>query len=175
MSLSITAIKILNQLADLVHQLQERDYRRSSETLSGATIGQHLRHTLEFFISFQAGYRLGTVNYDKRLHDKVIETERDAALATIRHAVEFVSDLHDSKTLTLEVGYDLVSDEHICVETNVWRELVYNIEHAVHHMALIKIAVREVASYVSLQHDFGIAASTIRYNMAEVSRPRSLS
>lgn len=175
MSLSITAIKILNQLADLVHQLQERDYRRSSETLSGATIGQHLRHTLEFFISFQAGYRLGTVNYDKRLHDKVIEPERDAALATIRHAVEFVSDLHDSKTLTLEVGYDLVSDEHICVETNVWRELVYNIEHAVHHMALIKIAVREVASYVSLQHDFGIAASTIRYNMAEVSRPRSLS
>jgi hypothetical protein len=49
------------------------------------------------------------------------------------------------------------------VETTALRELVYNIEHAVHHMAIMKIGVREIASYIGLSSDFGIAASTIRH------------
>jgi hypothetical protein len=70
--------------------------------------------------------------------------------------------LEDS-SLALEVGYDVSKDEFITIATNYSRELVYNIEHAVHHMALIKIGVREAASYIDLPSDFGIAASTIRY------------
>jgi hypothetical protein len=41
--------------------------------------------------------------------------------------------------------------------------LVYNIEHAVHHMAIMKIGIREVADYINLPDNFGIAVSTLRY------------
>jgi len=73
-----------------------------------------------------------------------------------------VKDMYE-KPLLLEVGYDVANDNFVTVETTAMRELVYNIEHAVHHMAIIKIGVREIANYIELPLDFGIAASTIRY------------
>ena len=47
--------------------------------------------------------------------------------------------------------------------SNLDRELVYNIEHAIHHMALIKIGIKEVAPQLQLPEGFGVANSTIRH------------
>jgi hypothetical protein len=63
----------------------------------------------------------------------------------------------------LELDYAVNPAEMQKVPTNFLRELVYNIEHAVHHMALIRIGVREVAPHITLPPDFGVAASTIRH------------
>lgn len=163
MSLSKAAIHILNQLADLVRQINDSDFSRPSPALSGSTIGQHLRHTLEFFICLEEGFKAGVINYDKRSHDKLIERDKALALNAIDRAISFVATFEDQKPLMIEVGYDLVEEEFIPVESNSTRELVYNIEHAVHHMAIIKIGARDVAPYLILTPDFGIAASTVRY------------
>ena len=144
-------------------EIDEKDYVIPSRALSGASIGQHLRHTLEFFICFEKGIEQGIINYDKRAHDKVIENDKFVALACIEKTAAFVKDLNLNKTLILEAGYDLKKEELITIPTNVSRELVYNVEHAVHHMAIMKIGIREVAPYVNLLPDFGVAASTIRY------------
>ncbi len=163
MNLSKAAINILNQLGDLVGQIQEEDFSKPSDTLSKSTIGQHIRHTLEFFICFESGFNRGVVNYDRRQHDKLIETDKFLALSAISKVIEFIKSLHEEKPLKLEVGYDLMREEFVEVDTNSTRELVYNIEHAVHHMAIIKIGMREIAPYVRLDYDFGIAASTLRF------------
>src|SRR5690349_24510814 len=129
MNLSTACSNILNQLTDIVHQLDEKDFVKPSDSLSRSTIGQHLRHTLEFFICFQQGYESGLINYDKRAHDKLIETDKFIALNAINTVAEFVNKLQE-KALRLEVGYDLRREDYITVETNATRELVYNIEHA---------------------------------------------
>lgn len=163
MNLQLACTRILQQLSDLVNALHQEEFIKPSPTLSHSTIGQHLRHTLEFFVCLQQGYEKGLVNYDKRAHDKLIESDKFIALANIQSIIDFVDQFQD-KPLRLEVGYDLVEDNFITVETNAVRELVYNIEHAVHHMAIMKIGVREVAPNIVLPPDFGIAASTIRYH-----------
>jgi hypothetical protein len=168
MNISKACIQILNQLATLIREIDERDFIKPSEALSKSTIGQHLRHTLEFFICFEQGFEHGVINYDKRAHDKLIECDKFIALAAIEKILSFVNSLHDNRPLTLEVGYDLRKEEFITVETNATRELVYNIEHAVHHMAIIKIGIREVAPYISLSPDFGVAASTVRHKQSAV-------
>lgn len=155
--------KILTQLTDLIYQLGDDDFSKPSEALSRSSIGQHLRHTLEFFICFEEGYRTGRINYDKRAHDRLIETDRFVALNTIQRIDKFVQSLQLNLQLKLEVGYDVNSDSFATVETNALRELVYNIEHAVHHMAIMKIGIREVAPYITLAPDFGVAASTLRH------------
>jgi len=169
MSLSKAAIRILSQLAYLVKQIHPSDFVKPSDTLSGSTIGQHIRHTLEFFICFEQGFKEGVINYDKRRHDESMQMEKVVSLEAIHRSIAFITDLQHNKPLKLEVGYDLANDDYITVNTNANRELVYNIEHAVHHMAIIKIGVREIAPYVKLDHDFGIAASTVRYSLAGVS------
>lgn len=166
MTLSKAAINILRQLADLVEQIKDSDFCRPSHALSKSTIGQHIRHTLEFFLCLESGFKRGTINYDKRNHDKLIESDKILALAAIERGIQFVSGLQPDLPLTLEVGYDTISEEYVSVETNSTRELVYNIEHAVHHMAIMKIGVREIAPYVTLPADFGIAASTLRFHQA---------
>jgi len=168
MNLTTACTHILAQLNDLVVQIDEHDFTKPSITLNHSTVGQHIRHTLEFFICFDHGYEKGVVNYDKRAHDKLIESDKFIALAAINRITEFVNGFNTDKPLTLEVGYDLDSDSFVTIQTNAVRELVYNIEHAVHHMAIMKIGVKEVASYIALPKDFGIAASTVRYQ--EVSK-----
>lgn len=163
MNLNKACGNILTQLTDLVNQLSEQDFIKPVDSLGRSTIGQHLRHTLEFFICLEKGFEGGLINYDKRAHDKLIESDKYIALATINKINEFVSSQSSDKALKLEAGYDLDKEEFVTIETNFLRELVYNIEHAVHHMAIMKIGIREIAPAISLPHDFGIAASTIRY------------
>lgn len=163
MTLSQAATNILDQLADLVKQIHENDFKKPSEILNGSTIGQHIRHTVEFFLCFESGYKAGLINYDKRAHDKLIESNKDLALAAIQQALQFVRSLKEDRPLILEVGYDLAREEYVELDTNISRELVYNIEHAVHHMAIIKIGIRQIAPYIQIDKDFGVAASTLRY------------
>lgn len=161
---------ILNQLADLISQIHEHDFAKPAESLGNSTIGQHIRHTLEFFLCFESGYSQGVINYDKRAHDKLIETDKYIALSSINKVREFTASFVE-KPLLLEVGYDLIKDDFATIQTTATRELVYNIEHAVHHMAIMKIGIREIAEYITLPADFGIAASTIRYKDSKISVP----
>jgi uncharacterized damage-inducible protein DinB len=163
MNISISALRILDQLRNVVESIESNDFCAPSEALSGSTIGQHLRHTLEFFICFENGFKNGILNYDKRAHDKLIESDKYLALSTIESIKDFVKNIDLNKNLQLEVSYDITSDSFAVVDTNALRELVYNIEHAVHHMAIMKIGIREVAPYLKLSSDFGVAASTVRF------------
>lgn len=169
MNLNFACVHILDQLKDLIMQIRESDYSKPTENLSGASIGQHLRHTLEFFICIERGFERGVINYDKRAHDKLIETDKFLALSVIDTIKTFIREQQHNKPMRLEVGYDPTADDSVTIDTNFNRELAYNIEHAIHHMALIKIGIREVATYISLPADFGVAASTIRYKESEES------
>ncbi|MDH4058108.1 MAG: DinB family protein [Cyclobacteriaceae bacterium] len=163
MNIKSACCNILSQLKDLIVQISDQDYIKPVNALNSSTIGQHLRHTLEFFTSLESGVESGVINYDRRAHDKLIENDRVLALSAITRILEFVDQHTENPPLILEAGYDLNKEAFARVETNYQRELVYNIEHAIHHMAIIKIGIREVAPYINLPRDFGIAASTIRY------------
>ena len=65
--------------------------------------------------------------------------------------------------IDMKVCYSRDGDEAVELTTSLKRELIYNIEHAVHHMAIIKIAIKESLPHIALPEDFGIAYSTIKY------------
>jgi hypothetical protein len=158
-----TSEAILDQLSMAIKQMTDAEFVHPSVTLSGSSVAQHLRHTLEFFICLEQGYDRGVINYDKRAHDKMIESNKIFALEVIERIHSFVKKQTSDKELTLEANYSPGSEEIVAVNTSYFRELTYNIEHAVHHMAIIKIGIKEVASNVELPADFGVAASTMRY------------
>ena len=164
MSIINSTAEILDQLKVVTQQIQENDFVFPSEILNGSTLGQHVRHTLEFFICLQDSYELGVVNYDKRNRDKKIENSPIEATTTIEALKKFLVDTPANKKLVLEGSYTPdANSEVFSIDTNFFRELIYNIEHAIHHMALLKIGIRDVASYVSIPENFGVASSTVRY------------
>lgn len=170
-SLTAAACILLGQLENLVQQLTDEAYTAPVARLHGATIGQHLRHTLEFFICFENGVAAGTVNYDHRTRSQALETQRAVALKTIAAVQAFLDTPPPAKPLLLEVSYAEHSEAPVGMPTNFCRELVYNIEHAVHHMALIKIGLGELVPHLDLPRGFGVAVSTLRHQTRPTVAP----
>jgi uncharacterized damage-inducible protein DinB len=168
--LTLACEDILNQLESLLTGVTQEDYFRPSPALGGSSIGQHVRHTLEFFVCLEEGFHDGVLNYDRRAHDRSLETDRSLAIASIARTRDFLNHVALNKSLTLEAGYLRDSDASCSIPTTYNRELAYTIEHAVHHMAIIKIGLREVAPYVRIEAHFGIAASTVRYKETVIAQ-----
>ncbi len=152
--------KVFQQVETALESLEPEQYVSPSRCLFNATIGQHVRHIIELFIELDKGYETGTVNYEKRKRDYRIETDKDFAAALLSKIYKEM--IRPNKPLLLEAGYKEDSDELIIMETNYYRELAYNMEHTVHHMALIRIGINEL-SVVAVDESFGIASSTIKY------------
>lgn len=151
---------LLRQLQDLLQVITDEHYSQKISVLSNATIGQHLRHIIEFFIELNTGYLSGRVNYDNRKRNLVIETNRLFAVAQIEDVLYRLEQAN--KPLVLVADYGDGSEIHFEVTTNYLRELAYNLEHMVHHMALMRIGIDALGG-VSLPEDFGVAISTVKY------------
>ena len=164
MEIKKAADHILFQLQEVVYQVSEEDFRKPIEVLSNSSLGQHIRHTLEFFICLSDGYNSGKINYDKRSHDTQIENDKDLSLDLIARMREFILKNTSDQNMILEASYDPVSDQNnSTVNTTYLRELVYNIEHTIHHMAILKIGIRDLCPYVNIPEGFGVAVSTLKY------------
>jgi hypothetical protein len=57
--------------------------------------------------------------------------------------------------------------------TTVARELFYMLEHTVHHMAIIKMAVVNENLNIDIPENFGVANSTIQYQKSVHSKLNS--
>lgn len=163
MELKAASLRILNQLTELINSLSQEEFTQPLPVLNGSTLGQHIRHTVEFFTCLENGIDKGFVNYDQREHDKSIESDKLIALNKIEAVESFVKQCELEKDLTLEMSYSNDDQPNTKVRSNVQRELAYNIEHGVHHMAIIKIGALALKPNLQLAKDFGVAASTIRY------------
>jgi hypothetical protein len=151
---------VFEQLNESLRQLSNEAYTQKSPALFNATIGQHVRHIIELFNWLEQGYHKGLINYEKRKRDYTIESNREVAMGLLQQIpVNFYR--HD-KNLLLEATCDEYSNDSILISTNYFRELVYNLEHTVHHMALIRVGINEV-SEVRVPEEFGVAASTMKY------------
>jgi len=153
--------KVFGQLVQSIDLLNNDQYTQPSDLLFNATIGQHVRHIIELFTCVQSGYATGKVNYDKRKRDLNIETDCTLAIQLLKLLWEDID--KPNKSLLLESSFDKGdgSSTLFVVQTNYYREIIYNLEHSIHHMALIRIGLREMAS-IEVPEDFGVAHSTIQ-------------
>jgi len=147
----------LNWIIGMLEVLPEGIYDRPSMLLSQATIGQHTRHTLEMYQCLLRGYDAGVVEYDRRDRDRRIET--DIAFAT--RAITEIIEALERENKPLQVHSEIDEREFI-LQSNYEREIMYNLDHSIHHMALIKVAVIEMTDIV-LPKEFGVAPTTLQY------------
>ncbi len=161
--LQASATELLDQLKEIIKNCKEEDFSRPLPVLSNSTFGQHVRHTLEFFLCLFDAKNEGLINYDNRKHDTFIETDSSLAISVIESIQEFLSTQLEDFPISFEANYTLKEGEIAKMPSSFNRELAYNIEHAIHHMALLKVAVNQSLNYIEIPDNFGVATSTIRY------------
>lgn len=147
----------LNELVDLLVQLSDYEYAKPCISLSNSTIGEHTRHIVEMFQCLENNYDSGIVNYDKRSRNQLIQTNTDFAISQIRLVQKSLE--KENKKLELQ---QIIDSEELRIESNYFRELLYNLEHCIHHQALIKVAILQIDT-IEVDVNFGVARSTIEY------------
>ena len=154
--MNFTSVKqTLLELQHLLNQISEDDYSKPIEYLSNASIGEHTRHIIELFQCVINSYEVGELNYDNRSRNLLIQTNPSFAIEKIDEICNTIE--KENKNLILEsVFFEEVSR----INTNYFREVIYNLEHCIHHQALIKVAVFQF-EYLVVNENFGVAPSTI--------------
>lgn len=145
-----------------LQQLSDEQYSMPCHHLFKASVGQHVRHILDLFASLLNGYELGVVNYDERKRNTLVETDKTKAISIMHEILVGIN--KPGKELLLHGDFSGYGNT-VVLQTNFLRELAYNLEHATHHMALIKVGINELGG-VALPENFGVAPATIKHKMA---------
>ena len=154
---------ILGQLESGIGKLSAEQYAtaKDSKTTKNSSIGGHVRHVIEFYQALLQTLEQAETNslsYDKRQRNLLFETSKEAALLEIETIRKKLGKL-PARDSDLELSSIVAPEQPMfTMRTTLHRELVYLLDHMIHHMALIKILAKEHS--VAFGENFGLAQST---------------
>lgn len=165
MSPTKVAISLLEDAKIYLRQVSEAAYCKALPLLFNSSVGVHTRHFIEFFqcLLQQAQSEEGIIDYDKRRRNKDIEEKPQRAIEAIDILIEGLPKCQAKTDLQLQAAYKMDSDDKLIVQTCFDRELLYNIEHTIHHLAMIKVGLQLTMPNIELPLHFGVAPSTVKY------------
>lgn len=153
----IEAEEVLLQLIESTQMLSSSEYTQKLSLLSNSSIGEHTRHIIELFQQLLKGYDSALVEYDKRERNQSLQEHTNYAIDTLSAIIQALN--KENKQIQIQTEWN--SNESP-IDSNYFRELMYNIEHCVHHQAIIKIGFLSLGK-MELIENFGVAKSTIKY------------
>lgn len=155
---------IIEQMIELLEKINPENYGQPLQLFNGSSIGQHFRHILDFYTCLCNGIPVGRVDYAKRERDVYIETSPQYAIEVFKKILENANELQENELI--EVVADFSSDlntERPVVQTTIARELMYAYDHAVHHLAMIKMGLKVVSPNLEINKEIGVAPSTVKH------------
>ena len=155
---------IIEQIIDLIGKLAPENYSKSLNLFNGSSLGQHFRHIFDFYQCLIGGSIEGRIDYAKRERDLRIETEPDFAIQIFRDIGAKIETLEVEKSIDVLADFSAdLNEERPVVHSSLARELMYAYDHAVHHLAMIKMGLKAVSPQVCLDENMGVAPSTIKH------------
>lgn len=161
---------LLSDLKIVLSDLDAPAYAGAQDVLSGASVGQHVRHLLEFYQCLLGQALSGRVNYSLRIRELQLEQSSAYAIEICEDLICQLQYLEGDQALTLDMDDLDAHSAPVAVPSSLSRELIYCIEHAIHHMAIIKIGIMLQNPRFCLPEGFGVAPSTIRYRSSQCAQ-----
>jgi len=159
MNLIFSTNQLLADASFYLSKIDNATYSKHIPLLLNASIGQHTRHYIELYQCLLWRKEKKIINYDSRPRNRLIETDTAAAQKIIRTIQIKLTQIEIGEKIFLQSAMT-DSDK---VVTSIERELIYNYEHCLHHLAIIKIGLHTIQPNLVLPNHFGIAPSTLVY------------
>ena len=159
-------ILIAAQMAGLLERLDETVFTRPLPLFHGSTIGQHFRHILEFYTCLFDGVLGARVDYGSRRRNPALSENPRAALAVLDYVADTVKKQDEHQWLNVESEFSDDCLPHIArpvYMSSMGRELQYAFDHAVHHLAIIRMGLELYFPQIPVDEDLGVAPSTLKY------------
>jgi len=167
-------IEALNQVRSLIDSIEGTS--GASENLYATSgIGVHVRHVADHFRAFQAGVTSGTVDYNVRRRECVLERRSDLGLLEIESLITWLQTAAFTEApVTVVSEISCLQTKTVQFQSNTNRELLYLINHTIHHAAYAALLARQHG----VTPDLGIGsapatASYLRDSDAKLDEPCS--
>ncbi len=172
-SLNIAVKDVLQQGCIFLDRIGDEKYGRPIESPVGekpASLGAHYRHVLDHFLCLAEGIRTGQVNYDQRRRNAQLESSVTCARLVTEGLIDELGGLSGEIlqrecAVTYSVGYGETEAE--AVRSNLAREVMFCVGHAIHHYAILRLLCAGVG--MQLPHEFGVAPSTLKHLKTETA------
>ncbi|HWA15360.1 MAG TPA: hypothetical protein VG817_02950 [Gemmatimonadales bacterium] len=155
-------VHLLRQAAALLDSIDDSVYAEGGRGADTSPVGVHMRHLIDHYRAFFTGLPEGRIDYDARLRQTPLETDRRLALATILGLVgdiERIDATMGMREVLVSARSAGDSSDPDWSRTTIKRELQFLVSHTVHHFALIKPMLQREG--VMLDEHFGYAPSTL--------------
>ena len=157
-------IYMARQITVLLEQIDGQSYAKPLDVFEGSTLGQHFRHILEFYHCLLQGINNGLIDYAGRKRNLRIETDPLFAKQAFQEITQAINDLEINAELSIKADFSSENATHRpIVRSSVGRELMFAYDHAVHHLAIIKIGLQTCFPKIETEANLGIAPSTVKY------------
>jgi hypothetical protein len=155
---------VLQQGCIFLDRIGDETYARPLEGEFAASLGAHYRHVLDHFLCLAVGIRTGQVNYDQRRRNPQLENSVTCARLVTEGLIDEFGGLSPAIlqrecAVTYSVGYG--ENEAEAVKSNLAREVMFCVGHAIHHYAVLKLLC--AGAGVKLPYEFGVAPSTLKH------------
>ena len=152
-------IDVLKQLIELI-QCCNKDY--STKNGSVAAVGEHTRHILDHYRAVNSGIAHNCINYNLRTRNSKEEADASTAVESIHMLIAWLSALEYQSEAIQIISEISVSETHSkTIASCVERELLYLINHSIHHLAYAALAARSMG--ITVPNHIGVAPSTVTY------------
>ena len=167
-SLKSAVETVLLQGCGLLNAVSQEQYVGREVGQNTASLGAHYRHVLDHFSCLLEGIESGQINYDERRREAKLENSMEAARAATQDLIARfrglpLDYLERRCTVAYSVGYG--ESEAQAIDSNVARELMFCVGHAIHHFAILKLLCAAIP--VRLPYEFGVAPSTLKHLEAQ--------
>lgn len=151
-------------MTDLLDRIAPETYAKPLQLFNGSSIGQHFRHIVDFYGCLCRGVGDGRIDYAQRQRDTRVETEPAYAAAVLNDFFESVTNSDEAAMVEVVADFSSeLNETRPVVLSTVGREMMYAYDHAVHHLAMIKMGLRATAPSLEIDKNLGVAPSTVKH------------
>lgn len=157
-------LQIIGQIKKVLDHIEPVAYSKSLEVFNGSTLGQHFRHIFDFYHSIFKGWQHGVIDYAQRERNPLIEISPDEASLAFNTVIESLDMIDEKLQVTVHADFSNIPLEYRpLLQSTYGRELMFAHDHAIHHLALIKIGLKTEFPQIPIEQNLGVAPSTLRY------------
>ena len=154
---------ITGQMSVLLDRLRLYVYTQPVSLFHGSTVGQHFRHILEFYTCLLEGCDASYVDYSSRQRNDAISEDPKVAMNVLQTVVKAIPELNVSQLLQVESEFSDTITERPAYSSSIGRELQYAFDHAVHHLAIIRMGIEAHFPEIPVDANLGVAPSTLKH------------
>lgn len=155
--------QIITQMIALLEKLDNQIYTLPLDVFKGSSIGQHFRHILDFYNCLINGVQFGTVDYASRKRNPSAETDVEFTKMAFNQVSEMIHQFAEEEGIRVRGDFSTHITERPELLSSIGRELMFAYDHAVHHLAMIKIGIEMAMPQFPLDNNLGVAPSTIKH------------